>query len=340
MARASAAHVEARRIAQDHVPLVHVKQGEVERRGCRAPAQPELGRVRRLRVEVRDRLLALQAVELGRLRRAEAAREGQVRRHRVRQVPHQPDARRDIREVVRPIRRPRVQAAAGAGHAVLVRVAVDHAVVVVVARVFEAKSGLQRPARRERPAPVGVGRDHARVDRVVVLAAGRADRVRLGRAVGRRPDLVLEQAAPRELRVEARDQRAAAEVARGREHHAAAVLAVVLDRLTEQEMLQEVHARAAKVSAQLAPRRAAVLGREAQRSRVAIRLGIRVRAGNGAVAIGVLAVDESRRLLVEVRAGERELQRAGAGRAAPTRRSASAPRSPRRRASRRRRSRA
>ena len=123
---------------------------------ARAPAQAELGRVRRLGIEVRDRLLALQAVELGRFRSAEAAREGQVGRHRVRQVPHQPDARRDVGEIVRAIGRPCVQAAAGAGYAVLVRIAVDHPVVVVVARVLEAKSGLQRPARCKRAAPVGI----------------------------------------------------------------------------------------------------------------------------------------------------------------------------------------
>ena len=85
-------------VAQDHVALVHVEQREVERRGPGASASPARAASARLRIEVGDGLLALQAVELGRLRRAESARDDRCAVRGIRQVRHS-DPRRGARFV-------------------------------------------------------------------------------------------------------------------------------------------------------------------------------------------------------------------------------------------------
>jgi hypothetical protein len=297
-----------------------VEHRDVERQRIRAPAEAELRGIGLLGFEVRDGLLALEPVQLGRFRRAEAAREREVGRRVLADVPDEAEPRREIREVVRAVRRTRVEAAAGAGDAVFVRVAVDHAIVVVVARVLEPCACFERPARRKRPAPLAIAGDNFGIHVVVVLLACRADDIGRRRTVGRPVVLILKERAARELGVETRDQLAAREGAAGRrEHDATAVLAVLLDRLAEQEMLEEIHARAAEEHAELVAGRSAVLRREAQARRVAIGLGIRVRARDRGVAVGVLADNESRRLLVEVRAGKRELELAAACRARPNR---------------------
>ena len=116
------------------------------------------------------------------------------------------------------------------------------------------------------------------------MLPGGTDRVRRGRAVRRRAVLELQQAAGRKLRVESRrSARRRQSRAIGRtKHQAAAVLAVVLDRLAEQEVLQEVHARTAQIGAQARLARAPTYwAGEAQRCRVAIRLGIRIRTRDG-----------------------------------------------------------
>ena len=214
MAGVAAAHVEAGGVAEDHVPLVHVEEREVERDGPGAQAQAQLGRIGTLGIEVGDGLLTLEPVELGRLRRAESARERDVARQGIRNPPQQPEAWREVREVIRAVRRPGVQAAAGTRHSVPVRIAVEHAVVVVVACVFETQPRFQRPARRELAVPLRIPRENARVDVVVVVLPGRADRVGGGRAARRRAVLELQQAALRDLGINARISSPSAEAAR------------------------------------------------------------------------------------------------------------------------------
>ncbi len=68
------ADVEAVRVAQDHVRLVHVERCERSAPAWVLRLDAELDRIEPLGVEIRDLLAALQPVDLGDLRRAEAAR--------------------------------------------------------------------------------------------------------------------------------------------------------------------------------------------------------------------------------------------------------------------------
>ena len=98
--------------------------------------------------------------------------------------------------------------------------------------------------------PFRITRNYQGVHVVVIVAAGGSDGVRCRRSVGRRTALVLQKAAPCKLGIEAGKQLTAGNrLARRREHEAAAVLAIFFGGLSEQEVLEEVHAGTAKIEA-------------------------------------------------------------------------------------------
>ena len=268
-----------------------------------------------LGVEVGDRLVALQPVQLGGLRRAEAARQRQPGRARLVEPPGQGEAWAGVGETVAAIRRPRVQAAAeAAGHAVLVGVAVEHAIVVVIAQPLEAQPRGQLEALAERAHPVQVRRRQQRLDLVVIVLARRPDGIGDRGTAGGRAVLRLLQEALGALQVQPHDQRAPGRGHGAGQQQRCALLPVALDRLAEQEVLQEVHARAAQHEPQIellvGTAREAIVRRQSRAVRVAVGLGIRIAARERRIAIAVLADDESGGVLRQV--GGVETQRQGA----------------------------
>src|SRR6202008_4628001 len=101
--------------------------------------------------QICDRLLALQSIQLARVRRAHTARAGYVEQVLRGERVTQAELRRDVGEVVAAIGRPRVEAARStAGRAVVAGVAGQHFVVVVVVDVLDPRAGSQLEAFSER----------------------------------------------------------------------------------------------------------------------------------------------------------------------------------------------
>ena len=148
------------------------------------------------------------------------------------------------------------------------------------------------------------------------MLAGWPDGVGRGRPVRRRSILPLQQRARRQFAVEPHDQlRSISQPQRAREQHFDALLAILLDRLAEQEVLEEFHARAAQRHAQvqlvLVAEWAVVVGGCAQAARLPVGLRVGIRARDGFVLVGVLTDDEPGRVLVEVGRVQPQRQLAG-----------------------------
>ncbi len=169
------------------------------------------------------------------------------------------------------------------------RVAVDHVVVVVVARAIGAQR--RRPATSDSRS---ASRARASRRRCPNPRCSRSASPRGGwrsrrRAVGGGPGLELRELGVRGLRVdrEPRLERVGEEVHRERAAQHVAGLRVVLERLADQEVLDEIHARAAVDAGQLeaAVAREAVVALEMRRDSrargVAESLGIRIAAARG-----------------------------------------------------------
>ncbi len=160
-------------------------------------------------------------------------------------LPGQGHARRDIVELVGAVGWPREQTAARAARcAVRPRIAVDHVVVVVVVSligtqrrghgqiledaIFERERCAQRPG----------------IHRVVVVQAGGPNGICRRRAVDRRIGLIFGELGTCRFGVECDPRGEFAGGKRGDSTHHVAGLRVVLDRLADEEVLQEIHARA------------------------------------------------------------------------------------------------
>ncbi len=207
MRRAAVADVEAAGIAQDHVVLAHVETGELAAPVATRELQADFVRIHLLGIELGHRLVALQPVEFRHLGRAEAARRIRIQHQACGRVPAQAELGRRVGERIVAIGRAAVQAACRqARHAVLVGIAGQHAIVIPVADVFHAHAGAGVQRRCQGVVELGVGASHVRRHGVVVMQAGRTDRVRRGTAAGRGVLLVLDQERIRPLEVETGDQ--------------------------------------------------------------------------------------------------------------------------------------
>ena len=158
-------------------------------------------------------------------------------------------------------------------------------------------------------------------DRIVVMPSRGADRARKGAALEGGAVLDLEQEGVGVLGVDAEPPlyRPLTERPRARRADRDAVLSVALQRLAEQEVLQELHPRTADGAADLVAAAVAGLGQplagDARAVGVAEGLGVRVALAQHRVAVGIEAADEAGGLLVEARGGRAQAQFTGAERA-------------------------
>ena len=149
----------------------------------------------------------------------------------------------------------------------------------------------QRSRERLLDLPVG-GRDRA-VDFVVVVLARGTNRVGGRRAVGRRtrPAFLQEPFAQLRGRCPSSSCVFVKAVKSERGQHAERILAVVLERLADEEVLKEIHARVARIGAHVelhvVAERPIVAADEPHGVGIAKRFGIRVRLRDRLVAIGV-----------------------------------------------------
>ena len=227
-----------------------------------------------------------------------------------------------------------------ARRAVVARVAGDHAVVVVVVDVLEARAAVSCPALRERLLDLAVERRDLALHFVVVVLARGANRVRGGRAVGRRPGLRLLQEAVGELEIDAGQQLRVVErddvcsaVSTPSESWPFSSSGLPIRKCCRKSM-REWRTYGRIVSCASPSGRVVVAG-QAHGVGVAIRFGIRVGLRDVLVAIRVEALDEPRGLLVRdssPRTARRACRRPGG---ATVQDSASARRGRRCRASRR-----
>ncbi len=135
----------------------------------------------------------------------------------------------------------RIDAAAEtAGCAILAGVAVDHAIVVVVAGVLQPQAATQHPAIGEAPFTLNVGGQVEGLDLEVVMAALGED-CALPRAAFGGPELGLLQEGAAPVEVEAEDRQPGVVLPAERENRAGAVVAVVLFRPARPLMVEKLH---------------------------------------------------------------------------------------------------
>ena len=186
------------------------------------------------------------------------------------------------------------------------RVAADHAIVVLVVDVLQPHAAAEAPALAQRLFDLTIDRSDSAAHIVVIVFAGGTNQVRCRGAIGRGARLRLLQKTIGIFEVEAGEQLRAIEYREAqRRQHARRILAVLFERLADQEVLQKVHARVAHIGPDIQLRRrtqlGVVLSDQSYRIGVAIGLRVRVRLRDGFVTVRVLALNEACGFLIEIR---------------------------------------
>ena len=166
-------------------------------------AHSNLETVEVFRIELGNRLAALQTVQFGGLGGAKASGDGSIGRSRLTERIKQRQFRRGIEKAVRSICRPAVQAATKTtGAAVIAGIAVEHAIVVVVTNVLQPQSCSDHESIVQCALQLNVGCHAGCTHRVIIVFTDRS-RGNQKRRARRRLVLFLAQVTVAPFEVEA-----------------------------------------------------------------------------------------------------------------------------------------